>query len=84
MADEKYFRRMIANELGLKVSEVTPDVVHNMINRLEREATHSIFETTRPVGVCTPIAQRVYLGLVKLMPYKEELKLTNYIHNWNK
>lgn len=84
MADEKYFKRMIARSIGVKAGELTPEMVNDSIDKFEEGATSCASETASLIGICTPIAHSINLGIYRFMPHKEELELRNYIHNWRK
>lgn len=78
MADEKYFRRIIAKGLGVKEKDLTLDMVNEYCDRMEEKATTSTSETLREMGRMSRFGER------RFMPYEEELKLRNFIHHWNK
>ena len=70
----KYFDKVLAKELGVKIKELTIDMIDDYIDRKEREATSCASAMQK--------GSRVNLGIMGFMPFQEELRLRQYILNW--
>lgn len=71
----KYFDRVLAKELGVKIKELTIDMINNYIGKKEKEATSCASEMQA--------GSRANLGILSFLPYKEELEIRQYILNWS-
>ncbi|MBI2047123.1 hypothetical protein HYT26_03100 [Candidatus Pacearchaeota archaeon] len=71
----KYLDKVLAKELGVKIKELTIDMIDDYIDRKEREATSCASSMQK--------GSRVNLGILRFLPYKEELEIRQYILNWS-
>ena len=85
MVDERYFDKIIAKELGIKVKDLTLEKLSRYIDKMNRKVTSCISTRFYPIGICcTSIAYKINSGLYSFMSHKEELELMQYIKNWHK